>query len=345
MRDEVYCCQKDIFSSSLAGTFCSFVEYKVNVGGCVPESFIPVLKRFDRYCCSLPEGDAHLDAETVLGFMESQDVKNSTASRQEGVLRSLGKYAVSVLGDESAYVVRRLVKRKGKTFVPYVFSYDEVSALLDAAERYQPKCRNKPTVNVLNCMRCIMAMLYCTGMRVSEVSYLLSGDVDLEQGIIHINRAKNDNRRIVTMSRSLVGACQRYLDESSRHSLSGTYFFDSGSPHGGGRVTRSCIYSYYRRFLSLAGIMHKGTGFGPRLHDLRVTFAVHSLKRLTEENDDVNACLYYLSAFMGHKSLQETQDYLWLTGDTFASILEKMDGYTSFVTGIFDRKAGEMVNE
>ena len=26
-------------------------------------------------------------------------------SRQEGVLRSLGKYAASVLGDESAYVV------------------------------------------------------------------------------------------------------------------------------------------------------------------------------------------------------------------------------------------------
>lgn len=60
-----------------------------------------------------------------------------------------------------------------------------------------------------------------------------------------------------------------------------------------GRVTRSCIYSYYRRFLSLAGISHNGTGFEPRLHDLRVTFAVHSLKRLTEENDDVNACLYY----------------------------------------------------
>ncbi len=179
----------------------------------------------------------------------------------------------------------------------------------------------------------------------SEVSSLAAGDVDMEQGLIHINRAKNDNRRIVTMSRSLKDICGRYLDESKRHKLSGVYFFDSGSPANSGRVTRSCIYSYYRRFLSLAGISHNGAGFGPRLHDLRVTFAIHSLKRLTEENGDVNACLYYLSTYMGHKSLQETQDYLWLTGESFEGTCRKMEEYSSFVTAIFDRKAGEMDSE
>lgn len=345
MNDSVYLCENGLFSSYLAETMCAFVEYKVNAGGCVPESFLPVLKRFDRYCTDRPKDHVCLDTDTVLGFMESQNVKNSTASRQESVLRSLGQYMSSVLGIPDVYVVPRLIKRKGRTFVPYVFSHDEVSTLMEAAEHYQPKCRNKPTVNILNCMRCIMVLLYCTGMRVSEASFLLVSDVDMEQGIIHINRAKNDNRRIVTMSRSLREACRRYLDESKRHKLSGIYFFDSGSQINDGRVARSCIYSYYRRFLSLAGINHNGTGFGPRLHDLRVTFAVHSLKRLTEENDDVNACLYYLSTYMGHKSLLETQDYLWLTGESFEGICARMDEYTAFVTDIFDGKAGEMDDE
>ena len=345
MREKVYSCEADMFSSNLSGTFRSFVEYKVNVSGCVPESFTPVLKRFDRYCCDLPNGAAHLDTATVLGFVSAQNTKNSTASRQASVLRSLGKYTVAVLGDKDAFVIPKLVKRTGKTFVPYVFSFKEISLLIGAAESYCPKIRNKPTVNILNCMKCIIIMLYCTGMRVSEVSDLSPEDVDIDQGIIYVNHAKNDNHRIVTMSNSLRKACHRYLEESSRHTLSGIYFFDSGSPHGDGRVSRSLIYSYFRRFLSLAGIEHKGNGFGPRLHDLRVTFAVHSLKRLSEENDDVNSCLYYLSVYMGHQSLQETQDYLWLTSETFSSILKKMDAYTSFITGIFDRKAGDMTDE
>lgn len=345
MSDQMYLCGSGLFSSCLADTMSAFVEYKVNVGGCVPESFLPVLKRFDRYLAGCLGKNICFDADTVLGFMESQDVKNSTAARQESVLRSLGQYMSSVLGMPGIYMVPRLIKGKGRTFIPYVFSRDEIHALLEAAERYQPKCHNKPTVNILNCMRCIMALLYCTGMRVSEVSSLAAGDVDMEQGLIHINRAKNDNRRIVTMSRSLKGICGRYLDESKRHKLSGVYFFDSGSSSNSGRVARSCIYSYYRRFLSLAGISHNGTGFGPRLHDLRVTFAVHSLKRLTEENGDVNACLYYLSTYMGHKSLLETQDYLWLAGESFEGTCRKMEEYSSFVTAIFDRKAGEMDSE
>lgn len=84
MSDRIYTCGSGLFSSCLADTMSAFVEYKVNVGGCVPESFLPVLKRFDRYLTGLPEPNARLDADTVLGFMESQDVKNSTAARQPG---------------------------------------------------------------------------------------------------------------------------------------------------------------------------------------------------------------------------------------------------------------------
>ena len=48
MSDRIYTCGSGLFSSCLADTMSAFVEYKVNVGGCVPESFLPVLKRFDR---------------------------------------------------------------------------------------------------------------------------------------------------------------------------------------------------------------------------------------------------------------------------------------------------------
>ena len=50
MNDNVYKCPEEIFRSYLAPAFASFVEYKVNVGGCTPESFLPVLTLFDSHC-------------------------------------------------------------------------------------------------------------------------------------------------------------------------------------------------------------------------------------------------------------------------------------------------------
>ena len=55
MNDTAFVCKKDTFSSYLAEQMTSFVEYKVNVNGCVPESFIPPLKLLDDYCLKHPK--------------------------------------------------------------------------------------------------------------------------------------------------------------------------------------------------------------------------------------------------------------------------------------------------
>nr|WP_275583026.1 tyrosine-type recombinase/integrase [Gracilibacillus alcaliphilus] len=190
-------------------------------------------------------------------------------------------------------------------------------------------------------MSCIFTLLYCTGMRISEVTGLKVEEVDLKQRIIHINRAKNDNLRIVTISDSLFEACSKYLEQSKTRKGVGRYFFDSGSPHNNGQVSSQRAYIYFRRFLNMAGIEHKGKGFGPRMHDIRVTFAVHSLQKLSRMPGDINVHLMSLSTFMGHQSIYCTQEYLWLTNDLFQDTLEKMEKYTSFVSSIFDEKVGE----
>lgn len=341
MKNNVYACPEDTFSSYLKTVFTSFVEYKVNVSGCVPESFIPVLKRFDQYSSGYPENEICLKAKLIHGFLEQQNVKKSTLQRIECIIRSFGKYMVLVLRIQDTYILPHIIRNHGKTFVPYVFGRDEISALFAVADAYELTCHNKPTINMENCIRCMIKVLYCTGMRVSEVCYLKVSEVDLQKRLIYINHAKNDNHRIVTISESLLKEIQRYLDETSEHHSTGRYFFDSGSEFKDGQVSSKCVYSYFRRYLNLAGIEHKGRGFGPRLHDLRMTFAVHSLKKLTETVADVNACLTYLSTYMGHQSLQETQDYLWLSNDLFKPTLAKMESYTSFISEIFDIKAGD----
>lgn len=341
MNRTTYICPVGTFNSYLSSALISFIEYKVNVSGCVPESFIPVLTRFDLHCMEHPEAEICLKQDTVHCYLKQQMVKRSTLQRIECIIRSIGKYMVLVLRVEDTYVLPHLIHRHGKTFVPYVFTTKEISLLFKAADSYRLKMHNKPTINLVNCIRCMIMMLYCTGMRVSEACYLKVSEVDFKNSLIYINHAKNDNHRIVTISPSLSLECNRYLNASEWHRNSGVYFFDSGSTFKDGFVSSKCVYAYFRRYLKLANIEHKGTGFGPRLHDLRVTFAVYSLKKLTENATDVNAALSYLSTFMGHHSLFETQDYLWLSKDLYSSTLAKMESYTSFISEIFDEKAGE----
>ena len=78
------------------------------------------------------------------------------------------------------------------------------------------------------------------------------------------------------------------------------------------------------------------------MHDIRGTFAVHSLQKLSQMPGDINVHLMSLSVFMGHQSIYCTQEYLWLTGELFQDILEKMEDYTSFVSSIFDEKMGDL---
>ena len=334
------------FKSYLASQITSFIEYKVNISGCVPESFMPVMKRFDTHCCSYPEKELCLKQETVMSFLPKTGIKNKTVMCLSSALRSFANYLVVVLQLSDIYVVpKKLIKRQCKTFIPYVFTEDEIIALLEAANAYEHKRKCTKTPNMVNCMPCIFTMLYCTGMRVSEISNLKLEEVDLTTRLIHINTAKNNNRRIVTISQSLAKSCKEYIEKSQNFTKSGVYFFDSGSSRNDGKVSTDLIYRYFRRFLLQVGIEHKGRGKGPRLHDIRVTFACHSLKQLSRLPGDINSHLFALSTFMGHKSIYETQDYLWLTKDLFEDTLIKMEEHTSFVTDIYLAKEEECYDE
>ena len=135
MENKLYLCNKSRFHSYLATQIVSFVEYKVNVGGCVPESFLPVMQRFDAHCCQHTETVPCLKQETVLNFLDIGKIRNSTARRVAFVIRSFGKYLVTVLRLDDVYVVPTLIRGSGKTFVPYVFNHDEIAALFNEPEQ------------------------------------------------------------------------------------------------------------------------------------------------------------------------------------------------------------------
>jgi integrase len=85
------------------------------------------------------------------------------------------------------------------------------------------------------------------------------------------------------------------------------------------------VYNNFRRFLWQARISHGGRGQGPRVHDLRHTFAVHNLRKWFAVGKDVNAMLPILQTYMGHYSIADTAYYLRLTAESYPHIVTRLD--------------------
>lgn len=90
-------------------------------------------------------------------------------------------------------------------------------------------------------------------------------------------------------------------------------------------LTEHGFYSRFREVLWLAGIPHQGRGKGPRVHDLRHTFAVHCLNKWVDEGRDIYTVLPVLSDYLGHSSISATSHYLRLTPVQFPQIVSIME--------------------
>lgn len=92
----------------------------------------------------------------------------------------------------------------------------------------------------------------------------------------------------------------------------------------GGSYRARTLYGVFRRFLWAAGISHGGRGLGPRLHDVRHSHAVHCLQDWVRQGTDLTVALPYLSAYLGHSGLQQTQYYLRLTAECYPDLVAQV---------------------
>jgi integrase len=102
--------------------------------------------------------------------------------------------------------------------------------------------------------------------------------------------------------------------------------------HKDGRaVTSDSIYRWFRKTLWAAGISHGGRGHGPRVHDLRHTFAVYSLKAMVDQGADVYWALPTLTTYLGHASVAATGQYVRLIPVMFPEVTAAVSAIASRV--------------
>lgn len=211
--------------------------------------------------------------------------------------------------------------RGSKTFVPYIFTKDEINRFLNTVDKENQKANpNSPIRHLV--FPVLFRMLYTCGLRLNEALHLKTEDVDLEQGVLLVRNAKGGKDRMVVMSDSMTTICYSYHLEDAMQNFPSEYFFPAPDR---GFYDSSTVYDNFRRYLHKSGIPYKGRGNGPRLHDFRHTFAVHVLNSWAEQGKDLYTCLPILSTYLGHSRLTGTQKYLQLVPEAYGLLTDSFE--------------------
>lgn len=208
-----------------------------------------------------------------------------------------------------------------KNFAPYIFSHKEIRSFFAAADA-MTLLPHSISPRRHRIMPVLFRLLYCCGLRVSEATKLLGADVDLERGILTIRNSKFGKTRYVPMSPEMTAVCADYAETRLIGPAEADWFF--AAPDGGRYGTR-VIYGIFRKLLWEAGISHGGRGNGPRLHDFRHTFCVHTLQRWTIQGADPATLLPRLTAYLGHKDFSATEQYLRMTAEAYPEVSRLME--------------------
>jgi len=277
-----------------------------------------VLRRVVALQMQLDRGTSLLSRETVQIWIKKTPWESEVnRNHRIGIVRGLGKYMVRM--EHTAYVVPdRFAPVQEYLYVPYIFSDKELGLLLSNIDTL---CKNTTSEHARLVFPLLFRILVGCGLRITEALSIEKQDVDLENGTLLLLNTKDEKERIVPMADSLCEACRKYTFRIQfvRGANESRYFFPN--PEGKAYATYSA-YTRFRQALWLAGISHGGRGRGPRLHDVRHTFAVRVLNKWVREGKNLTTALPYLSVYMGHVGLKATQHYLRLTAEMFPELVK-----------------------
>jgi len=276
------------------------------------------LKRFDKFTLEKYPEVPTLTKEIVLDWCGKKAYEaQANQGARTSVIRQFGKYLDSI--GVKAYILPKGYYPAEPQYMPYIYTTTELAKFFAETDKCQYCCECPYRHHI---MPLIFRMAYMCGLRVSEARLLKVADVDLENGILTINHSKKDNSRLIPMSDSLAERCREFSKKVHPCSAPEGYYFQSidGRP-----MTIGNLYKNFRRFLWRARISHRGRGYGPRIHDFRHTYAVHCLKKWSEQEKDLTVYLPILKTYMGHDSFKDTAYYLRMTADVFPDITLKME--------------------
>lgn len=324
--------ESNCFFDGPYGELClQFIQYKRSIGYKYGARSVRAMKELNQYLTGHEDsyGGIGLTKAVVLDYSSKREGEEPmTRQMRESFIRQFAIYLNS-LGMPS-YVAPIRKKEKG-TFTPYIFTRSQICDILKAADSmaYEYRSPNHHYVYPF-----LLRLLYCCGLRISEALTLDIRDIDFDENVLKIKQAKYNNSRLVPISDSLSGALEKYMQQVGYSRDSHGLLFRN---RWGEAYRTNSILCRFKKLLAEAGIPCTENGRLPRIHDIRHTFAVHSLEQMAGQGMDTYLAIPYLAEYMGHRKIQCTEQYLRFTADAYGDVV---DALTPYYENLFPKGGG-----
>lgn len=210
---------------------------------------------------------------------ETQGLSSSFINQTISALRILRRDVLGENWEDGLRLHRPRIGRK----LPVILSREEVKRLLSMISNIKH--------------RSLVAVLYSSGIRMSELLSLYPTDIDGDRMVIRVRQGKGNKDRDTILSKKTLELLREYY----RHTYPrpAKYLFE-GVGRPGVKYSASSVRKILKRAAGRAGI-EKDIG----AHILRHTFASHMLEQGTN--------LKILQQLLGHKCINTTMVYLHVT--------------------------------
>jgi integrase/recombinase XerD len=281
---------------TLFGAIQAYVDVK-RAHGVLFEKEAKDLRSFSRRV-----GDVPLDTISpgqILAFLNGPRTSNGTWRKKFNLLKFFFEYWSARALLDASPMPPRTRPPVAQSFVPYVYTRNEVRLLLRATSLWQKSSWQNMKICRMDSrtFRVFLLTLYATGMRTGEALNLLRKDVNVNRSIIIIRGDRYSRPRNIPIGPDLKVRLQRHKRDLAGTHGEGLLFFVGKE---GKALNENALRVAFRRLRRLAGIQrYDGAIYQPRMHDLRATFAVHRLTSWLRQGGDLNRLIPALSAYMG----------------------------------------------
>ena len=301
------------FRSALAFRLQSFWQTRSAAGR--GPALLKILRYLDHFLMSeLKTGDAITREIAERFFKNMEHLAPGTRINRMSVLRQFCFYLSHF--DPRTCIVHRMYLPKRNRLMPHIYTRDEIRRIMGAAGTYvHSQDPLRPVV-----FSTLVGFLYATGLRVGEAVKLNLADVDFSRRLVIVRQTKFGKTRYVpltpcTTKHLVTYAAMRRTAGFSREPTSP--FFPSAQ---GGRYHVPTFTTTFLQVLRHLGLRGPKGQRGPRIHDLRHSFAVSRLIAWHRNGDNLFAKLPTLSTYLGHSTITGTEVYLHATAELMDSV-------------------------
>lgn len=321
---EIY---KSIFNNEIAA---HMLIRKVELGNEAYRHYKNVIRNFDNYLYIINHNEKSITIDIIDNWIKqvSYGISINTVGQYIHYIRQLLNYLISC-GYKCA-IPKNIISRD--TYIPYLYSDEELNKIFAAADNLKaPHAVKNKWIETE--MPMLLRLLFCCGLRVGEATNIKIKDIDFKQNLILLKVTKKYKQRIVPYVESLADIIYSYCLAMGILANPEAYLFPGIDKETA--LASNSIRNYFTEILKVAGIArasYRANERGPCIHCFRHTFAVRSFNQAERIGLRAKESVPFLSTYLGHDSLYETEKYLKFSGDAFPDTLIK---FQAFVGDIF----------